>query len=57
MTTHSSILAWKNSMDKGAWRATVIVYMSIYKQLININIDAPAHRHIHTDSPAEAVAL
>ena len=23
MTTHSSILAWKNSMDKGAWRATV----------------------------------
>ena len=31
--------------------------MSIYKQLININIDAPAHKHIHTDSPAEAVAL
>ena len=22
MTTHSSILAWKNSTDKGAWRAT-----------------------------------
>ena len=24
MATHSSILAWKNPMDKGAWRATVL---------------------------------
>ena len=23
MTTHSSILAWENPMDRGAWRATV----------------------------------
>ena len=23
MATHSSILAWKNSMDRGAWQATV----------------------------------
>ena len=23
MATHSSILAWKNSMDSGAWKATV----------------------------------
>ena len=23
MATHSSILAWKNSMDGGTWRATV----------------------------------
>ena len=23
MATHSSILAWKIPMDKGAWRATV----------------------------------
>ena len=23
MATHSSILAWENSMDRGAWRATV----------------------------------
>ena len=23
MATHSSILAWKISMDRGAWRATV----------------------------------
>ena len=23
MATHSSILAWKNPMDRGAWRATV----------------------------------
>ena len=22
-TTHSSILAWKNSMDRGAWQSTV----------------------------------
>ena len=23
MATHSSILAWENSMDRGAWQATV----------------------------------
>ena len=23
MQTHSSILAWKNSMDRGVWQATV----------------------------------
>ena len=23
MATHSSILAWRNSMDRGAWRDTV----------------------------------
>ena len=23
MTTHSSILAWRHSMDRGAWQATV----------------------------------
>ena len=23
MATHSGILAWKNSMDRGAWQATV----------------------------------
>ena len=23
MATHSSILAWRNPMDRGAWRATV----------------------------------
>ena len=23
MATHSSILAWKNPMDRGAWQATV----------------------------------
>ena len=23
MTTHSNILAWRNPMDRGAWRATV----------------------------------
>ena len=23
VTTHSSILAWKNPMDRGAWRAPV----------------------------------
>ena len=24
MATHSSILAWKNPMDRGAWQATVL---------------------------------
>ena len=28
MATHSSILAWKNSMDRGAWWATVHSMMS-----------------------------
>ena len=23
MVTHSSILAWKNPMDRGTWRATI----------------------------------
>ena len=23
MTAHSSILAWKNSMDRGTWQATI----------------------------------
>ena len=23
MATHSSILAWENAMDRGAWQATV----------------------------------
>ena len=23
MTTHSSILAWENPMDRGVWKATV----------------------------------
>ena len=23
MATHSSILAWKNPMDRGAWQATI----------------------------------
>ena len=23
MTTHSSMLAWKNAMDRGVWQATV----------------------------------
>ena len=23
MSTHSSILAWKNPMDRGAWQATI----------------------------------
>ena len=33
MATHSSILAWKNPMDRGAWRATVHEVAKIRTQL------------------------
>ena len=33
MVTHSSILAWKNSMVRGAWQATVHRVTKIQTQL------------------------
>ena len=33
MATHSSILAWKNSVDRGTWQATVHVVSKSQTQL------------------------
>ena len=35
MATHSSILAWKVSIDRGAWRATVCGVAKNWTQLSN----------------------
>ena len=35
MATHSSILAWKNPMDRGAWWATVHGVTKSWAQLSN----------------------
>ena len=35
MATHSSILAWKVSIDRGAWRATVCGVAKSWTQLSN----------------------
>ena len=33
MATHSSILAWENPMDRGAWQATVHAVAKSWTQL------------------------
>ena len=38
MATHSSILAWKNAMDRGAWWATI-------HRVQRVRVD---RTHIHT---------
>ena len=43
MATHSSILAWKIPMDRGAWRATVHVVTKSWTRLSD-----EAHTHTHT---------
>ena len=35
MATHSSILAWKNSMDRGAWETTIHEVTMSWTQLSN----------------------
>ena len=35
MATHSSILAWGNPMDRGAWQATVHAVAKSWTQLSN----------------------
>jgi len=45
MATNSSVLAWENSMDRGAWRATV---HGSHKELDM----AKQHTHMHTHTHA-----
>ena len=35
MATHSSILAWRTTMDRGAWQATVHGVIKSWTQLSN----------------------
>ena len=45
IATHSSILAWKIPMDRGAWWATV---HGIAKGQIRLHDSAHTHTHTHT---------
>ena len=38
MATHSSILAWRIPMDRGAWRATVLRVSKCWTQLNDFHI-------------------
>jgi len=42
MATHSSILAWKNPMDRGAWWATV---QRVAKNWTQLSEFADIHAH------------
>ena len=42
MATHSSILAWRTPMDRGAWRATVQRVSNSWMQLKQPSIHAKA---------------
>ena len=43
MASHSSILAWKNPMDRGAWRATVHGVTRVGR---NLATKPPNHRRV-----------
>ena len=45
MATHSSILAWRIPMDRGAWQAAV---HGVTKQLDTLSDGAHTHTHTHT---------
>ena len=52
--THSSIYAWKNPMDRGAWRATV---PGVAKSQTRLNRLSTAHTEMEkkTESPEETM--
>ena len=65
MATHSSILAWRIPMDRGAWRATVhgvaesdmSEQLSIAQSLYNIVLVSASQQHgsainMHTSPPS-----
>ena len=45
MATHSSILAWRIPMDRGAWQATV---HGVEKSRTRLSARARVHTHTHT---------
>ena len=52
MATHSSILAWRIPMDRGAWWATVHGVAKSQTQLSDQNTHT--HTHTHTHTPLES---
>ena len=46
MITHSSILAWRIPMARGAWRATVHRFLQCWTQLKVLNMHAHRFKHI-----------
>ena len=53
MATHSSILAWRNPMDRGAWRATVC---RVTKSWTEMTQHACTHAWVSLDPPAGQAA-
>ena len=48
IATHSSILAWKNPMDRGAWQATVCGAAKSWTRLSDLSVRAHIHTHTYT---------
>ena len=46
--THSSFLAWRSPVERGAWRATVHRVTKSQSQLKQLNVHAHIHTHTHT---------
>ena len=53
MATHSSILAWKISMDRGASWATVHGVTKSQTQLSDSYLHTHTHTHTHTHKPSK----
>ena len=52
MATHSSVLAWKNSMDRGAWQATVHGWPRVGHDCMTEHMRAHTHKHTHKHTHA-----
>ena len=57
MATHSSIFAWENSMDRGAWRATIHGIAELDTTEATYHACAGARTHTHTSSYCESGRL
>ena len=54
MATHSSILAWRIPVGRGAWRATVYEVTKSWTQLSN-QMYTHTHTHTHTHTQESSV--
>ena len=57
IATHSSILAWKNPMDRGAWQATVCGAAKSWTRLSDLSVRAHIHTHTYTHTHTQAYIL
>ena len=55
MTTHSSILAWKTSMDRGPWQAIVHRVTKSQTRLSDSHTHRHTHTHTHTQHKEKAL--